>query len=182
MTSSAVSLMATLEAAGVTVLMRDGRLKAAPRAAITPEVANIIRSNKDALIQLLDPARDPDQGTACPAEWLTLPVLPQKATRLDPVAMTRVYRVRLFGRHWRVFWRKPGHPAVRATRDDGLKWEAPSLEALYRIAWIEAARERVTSESTAEQLAEHIPDARPARNTNRSSDTQSDRSTQKVTS
>lgn len=136
------ALLARTATAGVKLAARTGRLTARPRERVTPELLASLKRHRAALLALLEPARDPDQVSNCPPSWLNLPVLP--AERVETRGLDgsgSVYRIRLYGHHYRLLFRPHIKPEqVRADREDGLTWEAPSLAHLQRIAWLESIR------------------------------------------
>lgn len=157
-----ITLTQTLAERGITLRKRNGSLVAAPKSALTPDVLNMLQKHGHTLADLLEPERESDQVTACPVEWLHLPVLPAKHDSVTGSALSSVYRVRLYGRYWRIFWKSPGtNDTVHVTRDDGLKWVAPSLKHFARIAWIESIRNALAPDrhpSGTQAINEAVPD------------------------
>ena len=136
-----------LEQRGVRIKRRGDRLAFTPPDAVTDELRSALREHKDALIALLQPHRDGDDG-ACPSRWRHIPELPGKGSEVDAVGGDGAglrYRVSLFQRWYFLrFQPSRGAESVDVIDTDGQHRAFASLAELYRWAWVEVHAQGVT--------------------------------------
>jgi TubC N-terminal docking domain len=137
---TATQLLNELTELGITLTPLGDTLTVSPKSKLTPELVTALKSEKRALLALLNPTRT-ENDEDCPKHWLHIPRLPPKGqqviTESDNGQGLR-YRVRLFEKWYIVrFCPHISETTVEVACTKPKRRMFADLNEFYRWAWAE---------------------------------------------